>query len=397
MRFVWPIALALLLALGVTLAASGRGREPDLGRLYTAFEVRKGTGWTSLTEEREFLRQLDARSRRVTVSRVGRSVQGRPIRLVRVGPARTRKEIAAGSSVLLICAQHGDEPAGREACLRSARDYARSKLETTVLILPTANPDGIAARRRHNADGVDINRDYLRYETPEARAVSAVIRDYKPDLLGDMHEYPWSDGKVLYGDPGRLHRNVDPEVARLAGTLNESYLAPALRRAGFPTGYYPSSDDQANESVMRQQAGLRHIPGLLLETSAAGRLSPAQRVKAHRTAITALVRMGRERRSELASATGGAAERAIAAGTAGNRRYYFASPTVYSDTPPCGYRLTEEQFRAVEQSLRSLGIAATPDNGSWTISAAQTAQPTIGLLLDGRAARELTAAQPLPC
>ncbi len=397
MRALWLLGLVVVLGFGVTLVASGRSSGGNVSELRTPFESLNGARWTSLREERQYLRRLDATSPRVTISTIGRSVQGRPIRLVRVGPPRTRKEIAAGSSVLVICAQHGDEPAGREACLNAARDYARAKLDTTMLLVPTANPDGFAAGRRHNADGVDINRDYLRYETPEARALSAVIRDYSPDLLGDMHEYPWSDGKVLYGDPGRLHRNVDPRIARLTSTLNESYVAPALQRAGFATGYYPSNDPQANESVMRQQAGLRHIPGLLLETSAAGRLPPLQRVKAHRTAIAALVKMMRERRPELASATGGAARRAIAAGAAGNRRYYYTSPTVYSDTPPCGYRLTDEQYRDVAQALRSVGITATPDNGSWTISAAQAQHPTIGLLLDARAARKLTAAQSLPC
>jgi len=395
-RLLWLIAPAIVLVLGATLAASGRSREPDLSQLRTAFEFRGGTGWTSLTEEREFLRELDAESGRVTISTVGRSVQGRPIRLVRVGPARTRTEIARGSSVLIICAQHGDEPAGREACLKSARDYAGARLDATVLIVPTANPDGFAARRRHNADGVDMNRDYLRYETPEARALSAVIRDYKPDLLGDMHEYPWEDGKVLYGDPRALHRNIDPVIARLTATLNERYLAPALRRARFTTGYYPSSGPEANESVMRQHAGLRHIPAFLLETSAAGPLPPARRVRAHRTGIAALVKMMRERRGLLASATRAAARRAIAAGAAG-RPYYFTSPTVYSLTPPCGYRLTDQQYRDVKRTLQLMGISARLENENWIVSAAQAARPTIGLLLDVRAARKLTAAQALPC
>jgi len=393
---LWLIALVVVLAFGATLAASGRSRSGDVSKLRTPFESLNGARWTSLPEERRFLRRLDSTSRRVSVSTVGRSVQGRPIRLVTVGPPRTRREIAAGSSVLFVCAQHGDEPAGREACLQAARDYAGASRETTVLIVPTANPDGFAAGRRHNTDGVDINRDHSRLTTPETRALAAVIRDYRPDVLGDMHEYPWADDKVLFGDPAKLHRNVDPEVAALTRTVNTAYVIPALRRAGFKTGYYPSSGGEADESVMRQQAALRHVAPVLVETSSAGRLGPVQRVRAQRTAIGAIMKIARDRTRAVASATNGAGRRARAAGAA-RRGYWFTSPNGYSDTPPCGYRLTDEQYREVRRTLGLMGIAARPDNGTWTISAAQASRPTIGLLLDGRSARELTAAQTLPC
>ena len=396
-RVLWLVALVVVLGFGATLAASGRSSGGNVSELRTPFESLNGTRWTSLREEQRYLRRLDATSSRVAVSTIGRSVQGRPIRLVRVGPPRTRRQIAAGSSVLLVCAQHGDEPAGREACLQAARDYARASRPTTVLIIPTANPDGFAASRRHNADGVDINRDHHRLTTPETRAISAVIRDYKPDLLGDMHEYPWSDDKVLFGDPTKLHRNVDPEIAELTRTVNGSYVAPALERAGFETGYYPSSGGEADESVMRQQAALRHVAPVLVETSADGRLSPVQRVRAQRTAIGAVMKMVREQRRAVASATRRAARRSVAAGAAGDGRYYFRSPTVYSDTPPCGYRLTDAQYRPLQRTLALLGVAARREGGSWVIPTAQATRPTIGLLLDGRAAREITSAQDVPC
>lgn len=116
--------------------------------LKTGFESSDGELWTSLREEQDFLRRLDGASNRVRVSTVGRSVDGRPIQLVAVGAPRTRRQIAAASSVLFVCAQHGSEPAGREACLQMARDAAGGMRSSTLLIVPTANPDGLAKDER---------------------------------------------------------------------------------------------------------------------------------------------------------------------------------------------------------------------------------------------------------
>ncbi len=138
---------------------------------------------------------------------------------------------------------------------------------------------------------------------------------------------------------------------------------------------------------------------MLVETPRLGTLSSLQRVKVHRTAIGAMMKMLGERSAELASTTTGAAQRAIAEGRAGDQRYYFVSPSVYSDTPPCGYRLTDAQYQSTQRTLGLQGITATPAGGYWNVSGAQAAQPVIGLLLDlarvpgndGRAADRLLA------
>lgn len=366
--------------------------------LKTGFELRGGSGWTSLSEEQSFLRGADAASDRLSVTEVGRSVEGRPIELVTVGAPRSKAEIAAGTSVLFVCTQHGDEPAGREACLTGARDHANSTDATTVLIIPTANPDGFARTTRHNASGVDVNRDHLALKTPEARAIAGVIRDYKPDALGDMHEYSASGASsVLFAAADRLHRNVDSQIASLTNTLHVSYARPAVAAAGFTTGTYATSSTTIDETTMRQQSTLRHVPSLLVETPRLGTLSPLRRVEAQALAVGATVRMVREKNADLASASAAAAQRAAAEGAAGNQRFYYASPTVYSDTPPCGYRLTDSQYQATQRTLGLHGVTATSANGAWTISAAQAAQPNIGLLLDSRAPRELTAGTRLSC
>ncbi len=397
MRPLVAVGLVVLLALGGLGAACGGSDDGQVSSLRTGFELRKGSSWTSLGEEGAFLRDLDAASGRVRVTEIGRSVQRRPLRLVTVGAPRTPEQIAAGSTMLFVCAQHGTEPAGREACLQAARDAVGAIGSATLLIIPNANPDGLAVGERGNADRVDVNRDHMDLDTPEARAIARVVRDFKPDLIGDFHEYKEEGAtEVLLGDPAKLHLNADPRIRRLSGELDR-YAVRALRAARFETGVYPSLTRDADESVLRQQAALRHSPSLLVETPRRGTLSPLRRASAHRAAMRALLAMFREQSRRLATDTSAAQRAALAEGASGDRRYYYRSPTRSTDRPPCGYRLTEDELRDAQDELRLQGIATRRDGSSWLVPAGQPGQPRIGLLLDARAPRKVADAEPVAC
>jgi murein peptide amidase A len=112
---------------------------------------------------------------------LGHSVDGRPIKAVERGdPSSPRKALVVGSI-------HGDEPAG----LRVTR--ALRKLRATgvdLWIVDTANPDGLAAHRRTNARGVDLNRDFGRFSQPETRAIRRFVLKLKPAVSIWYHQ-PW--------------------------------------------------------------------------------------------------------------------------------------------------------------------------------------------------------------
>jgi N-acetylmuramoyl-L-alanine amidase len=83
---------------------------------------------------------------------IGRSAEGRPIRAERIGSPRARVE------VLVVGAVHGSEPAGKAVVARLRR--ARPPRGTALWLIEDANPDGSAAGTRHNANGVDLNRNF---------------------------------------------------------------------------------------------------------------------------------------------------------------------------------------------------------------------------------------------
>jgi len=432
-------ALAAVQVNAVTAAPSAAPVAPSAApaeELLTGFEQRDGASWTTLPEERSFLRDLDAASERVAVSRIGRTGEGRAIQLITVGdPApHSRAEIADGSAILYICSQHGDEPSGREACLQLARDLAsdtststaRFLQRSTVLFIPTANPDGRAADTRENADGVDVNRDHLALATPEGRAMARTFNRYQPDLVHDLHEYGPTpdvyDRQLIHLWP--RNRNVDTGVYEHSVELNEDYVAAQVKAAGYSTGIYGIWYDEdgepiaqvagdGDERILRNNTGLRHAAGILVEANS-DPTTPGEaadesalnrrRVETQLIAASASIDFVRENRAALATSTAQARERAVQDGATGGGVLAFdgadnelPSPSAIDTTPPCAYRLSSAQFSEVQRTLRLHRIDSTREGGDRVVSMAQASSTMIPMLLDERGLHNLVAGTPVDC
>jgi N-acetylmuramoyl-L-alanine amidase len=83
---------------------------------------------------------------------IGRSVDGRAILALRIGSARARVKLLVVGSV------HGNERAG-EAVVEHLTKVPPPR-GTALWLIEQANPDGAAAHTRHNANGVDLNRNF---------------------------------------------------------------------------------------------------------------------------------------------------------------------------------------------------------------------------------------------
>ena len=128
---------------------------------------------------------------------IGGSVEGRPITAFRRG---TR----GGTSVLVIGVIHGDEDAGFEVAEQLRTLPVPDGID--LWVVPSVNPDGQAAQIRHNANGVDLNRNFpegwspiaapgdWQYagsgpaSEPETQAIVALGELVRPDLTLWYHQ-----------------------------------------------------------------------------------------------------------------------------------------------------------------------------------------------------------------
>jgi len=169
------------------------------------------------------LQRIANRSKgRMTVEVAGRTNEGRPLWLAKVGTGET--------AVLYITQQHGNEPLGTEAALQLLQrlatsnhpDIRRMREELTILVVPRVNPDGHERFWRQNFDpvlepgdptdfwtvgrGYDINRWHLPTlapkdnPVPEAATVQRVYQRYQPAIVVDFHHqgsYVNADGELI--------------------------------------------------------------------------------------------------------------------------------------------------------------------------------------------------------
>ena len=92
---------------------------------------------------------------------------------------------------------HGNEWEGTDASLKTIERLATAKDAKTRDLLAhsrlyfniTANPDGRIAGTRANANGFDLNRDFVTASQPETRAMRQIELGTQPAVLLDLHGY----------------------------------------------------------------------------------------------------------------------------------------------------------------------------------------------------------------
>jgi hypothetical protein len=247
MRTLTLIVLALCALPAATLAQdAGVPRHPLTRAERTDFRET-----TRYQEVVEFLEQLARRSDRLRLASFGFSVEGRALPLAVWGAPAADPEAVRGTGkvrVLVLANIHGGEVEGKEASLALLRDLVMGERphwgdSLVLLVAPIYNADGnervsLANRgRQHgplggagireNAQGLDLNRDHTKLDSPEARSLVRLLSEYDPHLTIDLHTTngTYHGYHLTYSPP--LHPNTDPSITRM---LREEWL-PEVRRA----------------------------------------------------------------------------------------------------------------------------------------------------------------------
>lgn len=127
---------------------------------------------------------------------IGQSVQGRDIVCHVFGQT--------GETVLILGGIHGNEPGSEVLVSRLVPhllEHPELHAHRRIVVVPAANPDGLAGGTRTNARGVDLNRNFpadnfnptrrngpRALSEPESRALHVLLIRYPPDRIISVHQ-----------------------------------------------------------------------------------------------------------------------------------------------------------------------------------------------------------------
>jgi hypothetical protein len=168
------------------------------------------------------LREIEVNSNRVKVEVIGQSAGGRDLFLVtlsdpqamgRLGqyqairntmlkdPEKAQEMIDKFGDfkvpVFINGSIHGGEYPGTDAAIRLIEtlaydnsDQVQAILDNVILLVNVVqNPDGRVAGTRSNANGFDINRDFITQSQPETLATVKILTEWNPMVTLDLHGF----------------------------------------------------------------------------------------------------------------------------------------------------------------------------------------------------------------
>jgi hypothetical protein len=262
------------------------------------------------------------------VETFGESVEGRPLEALFLSSV-TADDVTTPDrlTILIIGAQHGgSEPAGAESLLFIARDLLDGHIaglaDVDVMLIPNANPDGIEHGKRHNANNINLNTDFVTLTQPESQALIRLLRRYRPEVILDVHESAVLKKKSLAREGYMTNFSTQFETANNSGIVSSlrdftmaEVLEPwiyAARDAGLDAQRYIGEIKSSHQPItnggltlnnFRNRSGIEGTVSFLMET----RLDPrdgvyptfrniGERVRLQRVSIAEFIQLLHDKR-----------------------------------------------------------------------------------------------------
>ncbi len=327
-QFQWLLTGWFSLTLFALIANGKESAKPNDG-LPTPLESAGFKRLSTSDEISAYLTRLDRQFPQARVETIGTSVEGRPMQaLVLSDMPEADVSTPDRVTVAMVGCQHGTESAGAESLLFIARELLAGSLryvlaDVDVVLIPNANPDGRDNGKRANANGVNLNVDFIALTQPESRALVGALQRYRPEVVLDVHESAVLKRKSLALEGYMTDFVVqfefanNPNIAPALETFSRrEMLTPwiaAVNAAGLRCHRYIGEIRSSRQPItngglslrnLRNRAGIEGALSFLMET----RLDPRQgdyptfrnigaRVDRQRTSIEQFLKLGHGKRA----------------------------------------------------------------------------------------------------
>lgn len=245
-----------------------------------------------------WLQRLVAAAPQLKMVSIGRSPEGREIWMVIASKEKafTPEALRRGGKPIVFAQAgiHSGEIDGKDAGMMLLRDMTvrgtkRELLDrANFLFVPIYSVDAherfsrfsrinqrgpVEGGWRTNALNLNLNRDYVKADALETRAMLRALNEWKPDLYIDLHVTDGADYQydVTYGWNGTA--GYSPSISRWLDGRLRTEVDAALRQAGHIPGPLIFTDDplagvafgQTSPRLSHGYGDARHLPSILVE------------------------------------------------------------------------------------------------------------------------------------
>ena len=293
MKKLLPLVLALF------FLAACNNKEADLT---TTFEKTNCLETDDYEGTIAYAKLLARQFKQVHYQTIATTTQGREVPLLIVdenGYTKPKKIRKSGKTIILVeSCIHPGEPNGKDAMFLLIRNMLRGRengdllKDFSFLFIPVLSPDGLANFSpfnrinqngpkqmgwRVNANGLNLNRDFTKLDTPELRGFVEMFNQWQPDLFFDTHATDGADYQYVTTYSIEDFGNYDPNISYWLSRVWEPKIRTSMAKWNMPIARYiefhPWGDPTAalfdeSFSAMFSEAytTARNCPGILLET-----------------------------------------------------------------------------------------------------------------------------------
>ena len=249
-----------------------------------------------------YAKRLAKQFKEVHYQSIGQTAQGRDIPLLIVdenGNTNPKRIHKSGKNIILVqSCIHPGEPNGKDAMfmlirnMLTGREYRDLLDDFSFLFIPVLSPDGLAnfspynrinqngpkeTGWRVNAQGLNLNRDFTKLDSPEIRSFTSLFNEWQPDLFFDTHATDGADYQYVTTYSVENFGNYDEGITRWMSEVWEPKIKMAMIEQNMPITRYiefhpwgdPTGslyDESFSAMFSEAYTTARNCPGILLET-----------------------------------------------------------------------------------------------------------------------------------
>ena len=237
--------ILLLLILIVSCKSETKTTDFDFT---TTFETSNGTQTPEYSEVISYYEQLAKAYPEINMQAIGETDSGNPLHIVTLNPDKSFdfSEIRKSKRILMVNnGIHPGESDGIDATMMLFRDIVQGKIDmprnTVLVAIPIYNIGGSLNRNtgtranqngpeeygfRGNARNFDLNRDFIKSDTKNARAFAQIYHLVQPDVFIDNHVSNGADYQYTLTHLFTQHNKLGGELGNYLHTV----MHPKLER-----------------------------------------------------------------------------------------------------------------------------------------------------------------------